>query len=169
MRSRSVSELRGAKSCAWAAPVASAKAQPATNVLIQGAMVFLRWNAGLSRGRARDRRSGADQAPIGASLTMFGRRRRRRSGADQGLVDDPLAGDGVLAPERLPEPIVAVEPVGDGGQAPDGRDVRLALGHRVEAARVGKGVEVEGTVVAVVADLTEQLERRAQMHRAHHK
>src|SRR3954462_6264162 len=128
MRSRSVSELRGAKSCAWAAPVASAKAQPATNVLIQGAMVFLRWNAGLSRGRARDRRSGADRGfaddfrPATASC---------RSGADQGLVDDPRAGRGVLGAAPLPEPVVAVETVGDGEETPDGRDVGLALGHRV--------------------------------------
>ena len=80
-----------------------------------------------------------------------------------------LAGDGVLAPERLPEPVVAVEPVGDGEQAPDGRDVGLALGHRIEAAGIGEGVEVEGAVVAVAADLAEQLERRAQMHRADHQ
>src|SRR4051794_16189648 len=133
MRSRSVSELRGAKSCAWAAPVASAKAQPATNVLIQGAMVFLRWNAGLPRGRARDCRSGADPSFVD---DFWQAAASWRSGADQGLVDDPLAGDGVLAPERLPEPVVAVEPVGDGEQAPHGRDVGLALGHRVEAAGV---------------------------------
>ena len=71
-----------------------------------------------------------------------------------------LAGDGVLPRERLAEPVVAVEPVGDGEQAPDGRDVGLALGHRIEAAGVGEGVEVESAVVAVAPDLAEQLERR---------
>src|SRR3954468_253382 len=98
MRSRSVSELGGAKTRPRAAPVASAKAQPATNVLIQGAMVFLRWNAGLSRGRARDHRSGADR---GFADDFRPATAPCRSGADQGLVDDPLARDGVLAPERL--------------------------------------------------------------------
>src|SRR4051795_13224637 len=94
---------------------------------------------------------------------------RRRSGADQSFIDDSLAGDGVLAPERLPEPVVAVEPISDGEQAPDGRDVRLAFGHRIETAGVGEGVEIESAVVAVAPDLAEQFERGAHMHRADHQ
>src|SRR3954470_8825955 len=130
----------------------SARAQPPTSVLIQDAILFLRWDAGPARGPARDRRSGAD-----------------RSGADQGFIDDSLAGDGVLAPERLPKPVVAVELGGDGEQALDGRDVRFALGHRIEAAGIGEGVEIEGAVVAVAPDLAEQLERSTHMHRSHHE
>src|SRR3954470_14053763 len=130
----------------------SARAQPPTSVLIQDAILFLRWDAGPARGPARDRRSGAD-----------------RSGADQGFIDDSLAGDGVLAPERLPKPVVAVELGGDGEQALDGRDVRFALGHRIEAAGIGEGVEIEGAVVAVAPDLAEQLKRSAHMDRSHHE
>src|SRR4051812_21108359 len=86
---------------------------------------------------------------------------RCRSGADQSFVDDSLAGDGVLAPERLPEPVVAVELGGDGEQTLDGRDVRFALGHRIKTAGIGEGVEIEGAVVAVAPDLAEQLKRSA--------
>src|SRR3954464_5857806 len=75
------------------------------------------------------------------------------SGADQSLVKDSLAGDGVLAPERLPEPIIAVEPSGNREQALDGGDVCLALRHRIETAGIGEGVEVERAFVAVVPDL----------------
>ena len=45
----------------------------------------------------------------------------------------------------------------------------LALGHRIEAGDVGEGVEVESAVVAVAADLAQQFERRAQMHRTDHQ
>src|SRR3954462_8890171 len=101
--------------------------------------------------------------------TSRGPARDRRSGADQSFIDDSLAGNGVLAPERLPEPVVAVEPISDAEQALDGRDVRLALGHRIETAGIGEGVEIEGAVVAVVPDLAEQLKRSTHMHRSHHE
>src|SRR3954462_3862554 len=96
--------------------------------------------------------------------TSRGPARNRRSGADQSFIDDSLAGDGVLAPERLPEPVVAGALGGDGEQKLCSRDVRFALGHRIKTAGIGEGVEIEGAVVAVAPDLAEQLKRSAHMH-----
>ena len=75
MRSVSVSELSGARSCAWANPASSAMAQPAASDLMRNVIVISSVEDRTFRGPARD-----------ASV-------RRRSG----FVDDALAGDGVLA------------------------------------------------------------------------
>ena len=49
-----------------------------------------------------------------------------------------LAGDGILPCDRLAEPVVAVEAIGDREQPLDGCDVDFAFGHRIEAGDSGK-------------------------------
>jgi len=80
-----------------------------------------------------------------------------------------MARNGILAPERFPKPIVTVEPIGDGEQTADGCDVHLALGHRIEPARIRESVEIESAVVAVAPDLAQELKRLAQVHRSYHE
>ena len=53
--------------------------------------------------------------------------------------------------------------------APDGGDVGLALRYRVEVGRVREGVEVEGALIAVAAQLTQQLDGLDRVDRGHHQ
>ena len=70
---------------------------------------------------------------------------------------------------RLDEAVVAVEPVDDAQHALDGGDVDFALVHRIEPGHVGEGVEVDGAVVAVAADLAQQFDGLQRVHRADHQ
>ena len=83
------------------------------------------------------------------------------SRADQGPVHDPLAGHRVLAGQRICKAIVCRQPIGDLQQPPHGCNVGFAFRDRIEPARVGKGIEVERAVKAVLADLVKQFEGRA--------